>query len=275
MRTGKIWLTVGAVCWAAVTTAIGVLLSPSLAVVMLVIAVPLGIVAAWKVFWPNWRVTLKPGGRRMLIVLGGLLVVGGIVLIAFQLKVNQTQHGRQIATPTMEQQMAQILAKLDEIKDQKQLVDAFKSIQSSIGMVEDGSGNPEMIVPLGQSATNFGVIYPGSRQTFVGLTVDDSPFLFRIPTPGTKGLAIYSLAAISVLNNDRYELLMVTQKNMPFPFSLSIGIEGQDNDLSLTTPLSKGFFRQISEAPIIGDNATVSFKNRAIAVQVEWNYEFR
>jgi hypothetical protein len=220
----------------------------------------------------------------MIIAIGIILVIGGIVgigLIRSQIDWPSTKKENPPATNTasdlnlkMEQQIEQILAKIDDITNKEKLDDTFNLIEASQGMIESDKGNPLMIVPLEQSVFNLGNIYSGSKQTFTGLTVDDSPFLFKIPTPGTNGIAIYSLAAIRVINNDRYELLLITQKNMPFPFNVSVGIEGQDNDLSLTTPLSKGFFRQTSEAPITDSTNNIPFKSRAIAVQVEWNFEF-
>ena len=82
----RIWFIIVAICIAAVEIAVGVLISHTIAMWMLVVAIPLGTVALCKASKPNIQISLKKGGNRMLIGLGiaGIVVcIGGIIGCSF------------------------------------------------------------------------------------------------------------------------------------------------------------------------------------------------
>jgi hypothetical protein len=85
----RIWLYIGTICVAAVEVAVGVLISPTAAINMLIIAIPLGIISYWKVFKPNVRISLKKGGRKMLVgvgIAGIAICIGAIIWFGFLIK---------------------------------------------------------------------------------------------------------------------------------------------------------------------------------------------
>jgi hypothetical protein len=82
----RIWLYIGTGCIAAVEIAVGVIVSPTVAVWMLIIAIPLGLFSYWKVFKPNMQISLKKRGSKMLILVGAFIIIGGIVGGGFLIK---------------------------------------------------------------------------------------------------------------------------------------------------------------------------------------------
>ena len=88
----RIWFYVLTGCVAIVEISVGILISPSVAIWMLIISLPLGLFSFWKLYKPSVEISLKKGSNKMLILLGIFLVVGGLVgggiLIKSQLDIN-------------------------------------------------------------------------------------------------------------------------------------------------------------------------------------------
>ena len=79
----RIWPYILAFCIAAVEIAVGILVSPTVAIWMLIVAIPLGVFSFWKILKPNMHISLKKRGSKMLILLGVLSIVCGIVVGGF------------------------------------------------------------------------------------------------------------------------------------------------------------------------------------------------
>ncbi|MFC2039171.1 hypothetical protein ACFLST_00035 [Chloroflexota bacterium] len=184
---------------------------------------------------------------KLLTILGSCLFVIGLILIVFGL--------RSTPAESIEQKIDRLLERVPENQSNM----ANRSMDEAMGIKETATGESVLLVPIivDDAKLDLGDVYRGSKQTYAGLDVDDSPILFKIPRLG------YAMITIAFIGNDAIEvdfrLDIKIPSRHPVILTLTIGPHIafsqhvpalQDGDFVQKSKKSKtGMNRQIRDEP--------------------------
>ena len=122
---------------------------------------------------------------------------------------------------------------------------SIRSIDKAVGITETVTGKPVYLVPIGD-AFSLGTVSQGSKQTFSGLSIHDSPIFISVPGFG------HALIRINLIGNDTFEAEFMTyiETRSLWPFTLTLCIDSQVVVSQCIPARTIGFFTQQSKASI-------------------------
>lgn len=176
-------------------------------------------------------------------IITGVGTIAGLVTIAWAIDAWVLPRLRGKHTESIEQKLERLLERVPE--NQSNI--ANRGMDEAIGITETATGVPVLLVPIVDDV-KLGDVCRGSKQTYTGLHVDDSPIFFKIPSLG------YAMITIAFIGNDAIEVAfksdIKTPSLHPIILTLTIGpqVAGPQVAFSQHIPASKaGYFVQKSK----------------------------